>query len=534
MTIPKKNRKQATGTYIFIGIWITVLVMLALYFIGVDNNAHAQNPTVNTPVLVDTVATGTDDNLLSIPRYKGLWSNGDTLYLFHRESGADPAWYYSINAGASWVAILGNFEDDATFDYHSSFWLANASATNKGIFGTATDGLPYVKRIRLDATHHGMVIGDTVSRVNLTTVASTWYTNVVAPDTQNVWIFYRIGGSYEGFKYKHTTNGFTTVDSGIVWGVNLLGSQIRVGGLLDASSVPCVVMLATFGASDDRNGFYYSKWNGSAFDAPNDSAIITKLSYGENLHANNDRAFSIAMVDGKIHLLFGHEYNLLHVYQNGSGTWICDTPSTSIETWRVQWYPIISARGKALNLVYRVLQTADTVYQNLCYKRWTLSGGWDADSTIIVKDTRVKYSQMPPSMPDSLNWLPVWWDNYITHEMFYARIDFDTLPPPTATVIANVIDVGEDTAALECVYTGMVGIDSIYLFCADGGIDTTIRVADLVSPDTIVATGLSSGTYYLAAFKIIDNNGSHMSVYVEFTTDVPTAQQIRYRVRTRR
>ncbi len=399
-------------------------ILLVLMFLLMATGVRAQTAGTPSAVMRNNMSDGA---WLGIPRWKAAHTH-DTLYGFPAFNNGYPSWCYSLNGGTGFDSVKTAVDIAFGTDMHQSIWFA------QGIHYTVGDGGTLYRFIRPPVT--AATDRETYKQIN-TYGAGATYNNVVAKDSLEVWLFTRMDDLTKNVYCYHTTNRFTTIDSSVAFDVNVTGKdKIRMGGMMDSSGKAILIVLADWGTSAD--GFYYTKWNGSAFDAPDDSAIFTSAS-GFNLGSGTERAMAFNYMNGRIHFLVGVGNYLHHLYQNGTGVWQHDTATYNSLVNGVEFYPTTTVRDNQLWAIWnRGILSGDSV---IVAKPWTEASHWAADSIVVSStDHYAKYAMSVPNC-DSLDYVPIWYDNMVGDSVYFNKITFEAASPNKAIGAVQLGDV---------------------------------------------------------------------------------------------
>jgi hypothetical protein len=263
-----------------------------------------------------------------------------------------------------------------------------------------------------------------------------------AKSDNEVWMFRRDDGDM--VKYYHTTNGFTTYDSGYVVDVPaVLGatdaSWVRVGAIGDPNGDPAVVVMQCHNASsgttlNSGDGFYYYTWNGTTFD----QHTITN----EPGVAYDDRYFQFNRIGSVYHVMYFDNIanTMIHLTSEGDSTVVSTFAGDPIPA-RVN--PTSTIVGDTMYLIWSVYDNTSIVM-----KRYS-DGVWDADSTVIVA-SGAGYAMTVPNA-EGLGYVPIWYDADGAGQVDFLRF-YEQEAPTSWTAITSLpytISTSNDTFYLE-------------------------------------------------------------------------------------
>lgn len=484
-------------------------------------NAFGEIPVLSDSIQVVLCMNGS----YTIPRYKAA-NNGDTLYVFGRPDNARSCgqWVYSIDSGTTWGTIVGGtsdppagwIDDDGYIDEHAGICYG------QGIHWAGPDGADIVYRyIYSPATAR-------TDRGTLRTVTSGTSgmirPSIIASDTQHVWVIVRDSSKtgYNPYWFFSDDMFATTPDSGLFL-ASSTNYQTRLGSMLDSLNNPIIVY--PYWPGDATNGYYYRHWNGSSFIGEADSAIVQNSAITYSY-----RHYGINYFSKRIHLVFaGPNARIYHYYQNGSGTWLCDTASVCSSQ---PTYPQLCARDTEL-WIFWALSTGTIVG-----KSWTAANKWDADSIIITADGETSEIPMTIYNADGLSYIPVWYNvggGGTSSYMSFRRLQYTEDSPADITHSLTAVSKTSSSVTVEDIYSGGVGVDTVWLFYDDdatiAGADYTYDASSLGTPDTVMASGLSASTEYHFWMVISEDNGRDTSSSITETTSATATIINRVRIR---
>ncbi|MFA5054288.1 MAG: hypothetical protein WC565_09530, partial [Parcubacteria group bacterium] len=385
--------------------YLVVILLLAV-------SVQAQYTT--TPV---TVADFGSDyrSLLSSPRWKAARSTGYLWVVPYDGSSSAPAWAVSADNGQTWTSGEAYICGSQTNGIHTSCW-----ATSGGMHAfTEGNYYQYVSNPGTGAAYMGSVY----SFVGARSLGVLY-----AKSDNEVWMFRRDDGDM--VKYYHTTNGFTTYDSGYVVDVPaVLGatdaSWVRVGAIGDPNGDPAVVVMQCHNASsgttlNSGDGFYYYTWNGTTFD----QHTITN----EPGVAYDDRYFQFNRIWSVYHVMYFDNIanTMIHLTSEGDSTVVSTFAGDPIPA-RVN--PTSTIVGDTMYLIWSVYDNTSIVM-----KRYS-DGVWDADSTVIVA-SGAGYAMTVPNA-EGLGYVPIWYDADGAGQVDFLRF-YEQEAPTSWTAITSL------------------------------------------------------------------------------------------------
>ena len=362
-------------------------------------------------------------SLLSIPRYKIAMSQNDpnTIWLMFGHASYDN-FIKTINGGNTWDATtpdalnirngLSPYLSDhssISFDNLDNLYVADRSSS---------DVVSYF--IKINAP--GETTSDWSSEQNIPCPTGTGAVeitpNIIAQDSQNIFVFFRNRLASGNIWYTRSTDGGSTFLP--IERVTQTGSiNVRIGSFLIEGKPAVIIHYVDIPA--DSIDYRYFVWNGSQFIANPDSDVVT----GEGI--GNNRAYSMNYVNGYIHLVYNNRNNeLRHAwkrYNDGSSVWHNQVIDSSPYLVRVGgWMPSLSVHGNNLYVFYAKQQSDSVINNNVYYKIWdSTTQTWSQVYTILADGQDNEYPQGPQIVNPSANYIPVAWTRN-------GQIWYDTIP----------------------------------------------------------------------------------------------------------
>ncbi|RJO58995.1 hypothetical protein C4546_04155 [Candidatus Parcubacteria bacterium] len=359
---------------------------------------------VSAPVQVSTCSNYSCT--LTIPRYRLFMSQNDPndLWLAFPNSRYND-FKKSNDGGLTWNAT----EPDALtvkgyMDFHAS--ISGDSQDNLYLTDPGPSaGIVWFRKIRAP----GETATDLNSPITLTSSfipANIWTrSNILAQDSNNIWIFYRTSNSPVGnVRYFRSTNGGASFDQE-GWVAQLNIEDVRVGSFMIGNQ-PAVVIHYISATPGQNLDYRYFIWNGSAF-VPNDDSIAVS-----NEATGAEREFSMTYVNGELHLVYNNRTKLRHAwktYNNGQGTW----QHADIEVLPydpLDWHASLSKHGNDLYLFYVRQESSTGNNNNIYYRKWNKDTQAWSDRIALTSDGICnRFPQGPAVVNAQADFIPMVW-----------------------------------------------------------------------------------------------------------------------------
>ena len=146
----------------------------------------------------------------------------------------------------------------------------------------------------------------------------------------------------------------------------------------------------------------------------------------------------MVVADTVMHLIFGFGGQLHHCWKNfagGQGSWHQQVIDNSPNTGDNDWIPMSTVRGQDLYLFYCKKSTSDIASSQVYYKKWSqVSQSWTAPELVSTTPgtTRNRDPNTCIRVPESANYIPVFWNSATGgYGIYFNKITLTTPPPDT-------------------------------------------------------------------------------------------------------
>lgn len=355
------------------------------------------------------VQVGTCNNngcVLTIPRYKMFMSlNNPNLLWVAYPNGSGGDFRKSLDGGLTWNATNPNpLQVKGYMDFHAS--ISGDSQDNIYLTDPGPNrGAFWFRKIRAP----GQSAIDLQPPLNLTSnfipANVSTRTNVLAQDTNNIWLFFRTSdndtGNVRYFRSRDGGNSFP--EEGWVENVHLNG--VRIGSLLIENQPAVIVHYMSYPPGDNID-YRYFIWNGTSFVRNIDADVV------RNENTGNDREYSMSYVNGYMHMVYNARERLRHAwkrYGDGQATWhYADIETLPYDP--LDWHPSLSKFGNELYLLYVRQETSTTGNNNVYLRHWNGSTqSWSAPTALTTQAICNRFPSSAQIITPSATHMPIIW-----------------------------------------------------------------------------------------------------------------------------
>ncbi len=414
------SRGNIGGAVVSVSV-ITVLAGILLFLILLPGSVFAQQ--VTSPHLVTT--SQIDGATLGIPRWKGYMSptDPDRLWISYSNGGSSLGNInYTTDGGTTWSSNVIQVDVTGWLDYHLS------------LFGKDNDlyfTWPGVSSILFRKFDYPAQSNDDREPIRTISGTTTQYrSNVMVDNNNRIWVFTRLSNSAsQNVYYHYSDDNGASWTNGLAYATN--NPNVRIGSMPYIDGRPALIVLYL----DNSRGYEYYLWNGSSFEAKADHSIYPHM-------MNQVRTFTHNVInDTTMHLVFGYENELYHVwknYNNGTGSWNVETIDYSANVLINDWFPITTVKGDDMYLFYCKKSTSDEATSMIYYKKWSQKTQTWTDPVMISTNPANTYNRDPNTcfnVPDNADYIPVFWRcRSGPYGIYFSKIILeeqpaDTIPP---------------------------------------------------------------------------------------------------------